>query len=258
MTRSDENGGSGGSKSSGKRRGLRGLATGLLALVVILLAAGLIVVRTSFFRKRLAAFIEKKTGLVVTMEGTKIGWPYALVLEGIKTVPASKGSQAGITVGQLRIDPAFDLKKRLTLDRVALTLVRNADGTWEPGLFAGLGELRKLEQVAPLTGAVRRDMRLSIVRGRILWLDPDGKKIASLQDFDFSMEPVTTSNGRRIYFCSLAAGEMIQEDGSEKRNISVDWLFTEDNRSIEIAREEQEGVRLQGTEHRRPERNKQR
>jgi hypothetical protein len=258
MTRSDENGESGGSKSSRKRWSLRRIATGLLVLVVILLAAGLIVVRTSFFRKKLAAGIEKRTGLAATMEGTRIGWPYDLVIEGLKTVPVREGSQAGITVGQLRIEPGICGERRVTLDRVALTLVRNKDGAWEPVPFEGFGELRKLEQVAPLTEGIRREMRLNIVRGRILWLDPEGRKLASLQDFDFSMESVTTSNGRRIYFCSLTAGEMIQEDGPEKRNISADWVFSEDNRSIEIAREEQDGLRSAGPGPRKPDRKKQR
>ena len=69
MSKSDENDGSGGSKSARRRLGIRGVAKILFVLVVILFAAGFIVVRTSFFRKKVAEVISKKTGLVATVEG---------------------------------------------------------------------------------------------------------------------------------------------------------------------------------------------
>lgn len=257
MSRSEEKSGSGTSKPSNKGSGLRRLLVSLLVVVAIALVAGFIVVRTPFFGKKLEAFVEKKTGLAVTMEGARIGWPYSLVIEGLKSKPGAAGSLGGISVKEIRIDPEFGWKKRVTLDRLTLTLASSKHG-WLPEWFAGLGELRELEQVAALTSAFRKNTRLDIVRGTILWLDSSGRKIASVVDFDFNMESVTTGNGRKIYYCSLTAGEVVKEDGTETRNIKADWVFTEDNRSIEIAGEEQNGFRSFGSEAGARDRKKQR
>jgi len=257
MSRSEEKSGSGEARSSKKRGGLKRFAIGLLIVVAVILVAGYVVVRTPFFSKKLAAYVEKRTGLAVTIESTRIGWPYGLVVEGLKSKPGTAGSLAGISVRELRIDPEFDWKKRVTLDRLALTLVSSKHG-WVPERFAGLGELRELEQIAALTEGFRKNTRLNIVRGTILWLDSSGRKIASVVDFDFNMEFVTTGNGRKIYYCSLTAGEVVKEDGTETRNIKADWVFTEDNRSIEIASEEQNGFRSFGSKVGAQERKKQR
>ena len=95
--------------------------------------------------------------------------------------------------------------------------------------------------MAPLTEGIRDNFRIKIVRGAIYWLDSSGKRIASVEDFDFEMEPMTTLGGRRLYYCAFSAGNVVSEEGTGKRDVRAEWLCTPESPYIEVTKEEKQG-----------------
>jgi len=243
MSKSD-NSESSSPKPSGKRGGLHGLLTGLFVIFAILLVAGFFVVRTTGFRKWLLVNIEKQTGLVASIEKTRIGWPYGLVIEGFKSQSGETGDVPGIVVDEIRIDPGIGSKTLVTLTGCNLTLANAGDEQWEPAFFADLGDVREISQIAPLTERFRRNIRLKVIRGAVLWLDKAGNRIAAASDFDFNIEPVSLSNGRTVYYSYLFARELVKEGGDVRRNVRVEWFTTEDDKVIEINHEDKDGFPL--------------
>ena len=222
--------------------GVRGVAIVLLILAAILLIAGFLVFRTQRFQEWLAQQIEKKTGLVTRMERTRLGWPFVLVAENLRAAPGASRGPAGLAAEEVRCWMGMDMGVHLEFDGSILTLVQDKDGRWTPGFFEWLGPVRDFKAIETVTRGFRDRIRLEVVRGSVLWLDAAGNRISSVEDFDFTFEPLTTGKGETLYYCTLRAMEWVSEDGKTSRRVKASWIFTEDHRCVTISDERSEPV----------------
>ena len=234
MSNSDEKTESGGKQSAGGRGALRALAGTLFVLAVVLLIAGFFGVRTESFRKMARERIEKETGIPVTIDRARIGWPYGLVLAGVRFANDPTQSLDRLRVDEVRIDVGIGKPPLVTLNGCSLTLVERKDGKWDPEGVSGLGELRDIAQIAGLTGGIRKKVRLRISHGAILWVDWNGHEVARAEDFSFTMEPVVTITGRKLHYCALSVRELALEDGALSRDVKAEWIITGEDRTVEI------------------------
>jgi hypothetical protein len=217
------------------RRGcLKRAAVTVVVVILILAVFGLFAMRTEMARTSVEEHLERQTGMDLSVERTRIGWPYQLVIEGITTEESEDGPLSGFSAKEIRVGLDCRLKVVMKVKRGIVNLLRIEDGTWRPTFFARLGALRQLEQVADLTKGFRRTVRLEIDRGSILWFDCDGSRIARAEDMDFSMTKVALKNQREMYHCSLSVFSITHEDGGRTPNVKREWFFTDEDRFIEI------------------------
>lgn len=229
----------GGGSSGGKGGiGLRSVLVVLIVLLAVLAVFAVVFVRTEKFRSRAKAWVEKKTGIPVEIRATRIGWPPCLVMEGVSAAPGGDGVWR-LDAEEVRIQPDGS-RSIIIVSRCALVMERTGDGRWLPGSLEEMGELRDIGQVGGLTSKLRRRADLRINRGSILWKDSDGRRLAELDNFDFSIRPVEIENGKRIYVCALRVyGDFSKADGTKARDISSEWIVTEQNRCIELSWDEE-------------------
>lgn len=214
----------------------RALAITVALVAVIMLVTCCVAARTEVVRVRIEEWLEDRTGLSLIVSGTRLGWPCDLVVEGMESQSMTSGvALAELSADEVRIGLAWNLDRRVSVRSGRLVLQKTADEEWEPRFLARLGELRNVEQLGVATQKMRKRIRLSIVGASIYWMDADGKRLARVEDLDFSISPVTLKNGRELHHCILSAYLVAWERGSVTHNMSKEWFVTSQNEFIEVA-----------------------
>jgi hypothetical protein len=209
----------------------------LFFLAVVVLATGWFLARTDGARLLLADRLSDRLGMKVSVGGSRIGWPYALVLRDVETEGFSAAGVPGFSAGEIRVGRmprAWDLELRHVLVRVQ----QAGAGIWKPTVAARVADLRQASarDVTRLAEPVRCRLRLRIVDGTFVWLDAEGREEASVRDVRFRMEPVRLPEGRGMTYFHLriyaAAGGAL----GNARDLDWAWLSSADLEYIELER----------------------
>jgi hypothetical protein len=209
----------------------------LFFLAVVVLASGWFLARTDRVRLLLADRLSDRLGMKVVIGGSRIGWPYALVLRDVETDGFSAAGVPGFSAGEIRLGRmprTWDLELRHVVVRVQ----QDGAGIWKPTVAARLADLRQASarEVTRLTGPVRCRLRLRILDGTFAWLDAEGREEASLRDVRFRMEPVRLPEGRPMTYYHLRIYAASGGALGNVRDLDWAWLTSTELEYIELER----------------------
>ncbi|MDP6524713.1 MAG: hypothetical protein QGH15_10875 [Kiritimatiellia bacterium] len=213
---------------------VRFLSTALVILIIVMVA-GLFVSRSEGCRSFLEGRFEQLLGTGVTIENSRVGWPYVLVLEKVKAKGLDDGDLQGFKAMEVRVSPTLRGGMKFHINRGVLTLVRQTDESWLPGAFARLGDLplKNLAEVSHITAKLRKRHLLHISDGAIHWLGADGVPLASATGISFDMQPANVK-GWRMYHYRLSVYNAVDPHVGKVHDVEREWLSSDDSDYIEL------------------------
>jgi len=224
---------------AGGRHGglLHGLLLGGLVVLLILAVTGWFVARSDGFRTLAAERLAFQTGLTIELEDSYIGWPYVLVLRGVK---AAAGGPVSFQVRELRLGRHL---RRWTLQvrgaRVWFDeqLPQNAPLGLSPNIvrLASLREAGAME-VMRATAPWQAHWKLDVADLDLLWLDATGATAGAVRQLSFRMEPVPLPSGTMYYYRLAYPGTASGAFGSIT-NLEWEWLSRGGDHYVELVRE---------------------
>jgi len=203
-------------------------------LVFILLVAVWFGARTDGGRDIAESKLSKHFGVDVSIESMRIGFPYVLVMENLRTLGFEAAGTAGFSVSEVELGRGFRYWN-LHLKQLIVRVQDDGDGNWKPDSIARLGDLKNAEiiDMVHLTDSLRKKVRLRMVKSNMGWLDVDGVELATARDIDFKMLPVRIDD-RRMHYYVL---DIYNADGialESGRDMHWEWLTTPKTDYIEL------------------------
>lgn len=125
-----------------------------LFVFAVLLVTVFFIVKTDGGRQFIADKLGKSLGMDVELNVTRIGWPYALVMEGV-SVKEKESEKSSFTAESVRLAKDFKFRTHILVNRGELILEQNSDGEWSPHIVEKLGDV-PLENVAQLSDTLDR------------------------------------------------------------------------------------------------------
>ncbi len=204
-------------------------------LVFIVMVALWFGARTDGGRELAESKLSNHFGMKVSIESMKIGFPYVLVMENLRTPGFEAAGSAGFSVTEVKLGLRGWKKYSLHLKQLIVRVQDDGDGNWKPDSIARLGDLKNAEiiDMVHLTDGLRKKVRLRIVNSNLGWLDVDGVEVAVARDVDFRMLPVKIDD-RKMHYYVL---DIYNADGialDSGRNMHWEWLTTPKTDYIEL------------------------
>ena len=217
------------------RQGCLGRLLGtLVVLALILLVTVYFAARTEGGRAFVEDRLERRLGVALTVGGTAIGWPYALVIRDVASDGFGQEGRAGFHADEVRISRLHPrLRRCVTVHRPVLHLALDDDGAWRPAAFARLGELWRMElgEVSRATTGWREQTTLHVHEASLRWYDQEGQERASAGGVSFQVVPVRIP-GRDMFYCRLSAYNVSGPDGERLHDVETEWLTSERGRDV--------------------------
>ena len=211
-----------------RRRGLLSrLMTIVTILVLIVLVALWFAARSEYGRKYVEKRLTRMVGLPVTIAEMRIGWPYQLVLENVRSEGFEAAGTPGFSLVEARLWRGIK-SYHLKLDQMMVRVKESdKDGGWVPVRMARIADLRNSEisDIIRVTKGLRNRLVLKVSSSDISWLDRDGSEIAFARDVDFRMIPVKVDE-RRFYYYYLGIYNSSGTKFSGRRDLCLEWLST--------------------------------
>ncbi len=208
-----------------RRSGCLGRAVIVLAVIVVIaMITGIFVVKSDGGRGLITDWLENRLGMELTVEKTRIGFPYALVIKGVSSEMTGPGQAPLLKVDSIRLRIGAFPFLRASARNVDLTMTVSRKGKWSPQSLALLGDVpgSELHMISHITRELRSGMTLSLSDSKITWVDSAGRKVASVTGLDFSFSPADVP-GNRMYYYHLSADEAVYPDG-KKKALDAEWL----------------------------------
>ncbi len=212
----------------------------ILILLAIVLVASWFAVRSEGGRNLIESQLSKRLGLPISVEATRIGWPYVLVLENLRTLDFAAAGTPGFSAAEVRVGcavrtwrPSYTLRLRQVIARIQ----EDQDGCVTPLCLAPLADLTRasLQDVVRMTSKLRDQHAKIYVRDSSLgWLDASGVEIAAIRDVDFRMIPVRIE-ARQIHYFLLNIKRASGVRLAEGRDLQWEWLTTQEFAYIELS-----------------------
>ena len=213
----------------------------LLVLVAIILLGGWFAVRSDGGRDLITSRLSKTLGVPISIDATRIGWPYVVVLENLRTADFAAAGTSGFSVVEARVGfgvHAWSPRLTVRLHQVIARIQEVGDGSVKPVFLAALGDLRRVDavDVVRATEALRQKaVRLYVKDSTVSWLDAEGVETASMRDVDFRMIPVRIEQRCLHYFAlKIASASGVELAGG--RDWHWEWLTTQELSYIELSR----------------------
>ncbi len=208
----------------------------VLIILIVLLVTVFFAVRTRGGHAFIEERIEKHMGVKIAAERMRIGWPYALVLEDLRTEGFDEeGDMPGFAAREVRLGPSLRARYRLFVRRGHLRLVEGEGGMWTPGCFARLGglpygDLADVTRMLPLTAG---SMELEMNGGRVEWLDRHNGILASAHGISYRVTPVRIP-GRTMRHHALSLYSMTRPNGTRMSDVEREWLSSDSIEHVEL------------------------
>jgi len=205
----------------------------IFLLVFILLVTLWFGARTDSGRDLVESKLSDHFGVEVSIESMRIGWPYVLVLDNLRTFGLEAAGTAGFSVYEVKL--GWWGRWNLCLKQLIVRVQDDGDGNWKPDSIARIGDVRdaKIIDIVHLTKNLRKKMRLRVVDSNIGWLDVDGVEIASARKVGFRMLPVHIDD-RKMHYYVLDIHNAIGLALDGGRDMRWEWLTTPKTDYIEL------------------------
>ncbi len=229
-------------RSRGVEEERKGCLPRLLLTVVILALVALVTlffaVRTDGGKAFIQGWLEKKLGMDLVVGKTRIGLPYVLVIEDVKSVGFKMDETAGLHAQEIRVAPGWRPMWSVTVLRGTCCLAQAENGVWEPSGLSFLGDLdiERPATTASATRELREKLRIRTEDGAIKWLAPGGSSVERLATgVFFSVTPLRAPD-RRLYHYRLAVRSLRRPGFEATRDFQREWLATEEQDYVELSR----------------------
>lgn len=212
----------------------------VLILLASILTTGWFAVRSEGARDLIEEQVSKRLGAPVAIERTRIGWPYVLVLEDLRTPDFEAAGTPGFSVAEVRIGRGIK-RWDLRLRQVMVRVMDEGGGKWSPEYLARLGDLRdvRARDVVRVTDGFRDKVVIRLTDSTLGWLDAEGAEVASARDVNFRMLPVRIED-RRLHYFALDVYRATGVALGDGRDMHWEWLTTQELEYIELSSDTQE------------------
>lgn len=223
------------SNGEGKRGIIMRTFATLVVLTIVLMITFFFIVRTDGAREFIEKRLSKRLGISVEIEKARIGFPYVLVIENMRTSDFGVAGAAGISAEEIRIGRRL-LTWTLGLQNCILRVKQDVDGAWNPPVCAKIGNWlgSGVEQLTSLTMRFRDNVSIDLVDGEISWLAEDGSEVAVLREVGFSLRSVKVED-RILYYYLMTVYSAEGTPYSGSHDMKREWIATEAIDYIEIA-----------------------
>ncbi len=213
-----------------------------ILLLSILLATVWFLVRSEGGRHFIEKSLSEKLGVALEVDRARIGLPYTLVVENVRSAGIAAAGEPGVAAEEMRVG-GTPLLWRISIRKGMLRLREGTAGVWEPPSFARIGDLRMSEiaAISELSKTLRDRVELDLSGCNIAWLADDGTETAAVRDLDFSMCK-RRARDRDFYYYALS---VYRADGTPfdgMRDMRWEWLATAENEYIEISTSSRDGT----------------
>lgn len=215
-------------------------------ILAILLVAFFLLVRTEGGKETIRGMLSSRLGFEVDARRTRIGWPYALVIEGIVSRDTLPSGEPLFAAREIRVALGIRPRLRIRVRNSGLNLVQGEDSDWRPASLRRLGDLplENIVEITGLTSGLREKARIEIADSSIRWIDVDGKLMAAARGMTFRVSPIRLPN-RRMYHYHLEIYDVLAPDASRVHDIQREWLASDTRDYVEIGRSGRETAALQ-------------
>jgi hypothetical protein len=228
------------SSEDGSRSGcLGGCLLTTIVIVIAVLVTGVLVARTDGARSFVEKWLSERLGTEVTVERSRIGPPYTLMLDGVSSRGYNAGDKPGFAADKVHLGLGLRPLLRVFVEGCRLTLRDEGDGVWHPAVFASLGALpdRSVPEISRVTAGFRKRVALDVEHAALTWLGPDGVPRHVIAGVDFSVAPAAIP-GRDMYYHRLVVRGWRRTGGSKMPPTECEWLASEQQRYVELHRSE--------------------
>ncbi|MCK5528379.1 MAG: hypothetical protein KAI74_01735 [Kiritimatiellae bacterium] len=195
----------------------------LIIVVVVLMVAGFFMVKTDGGKKVISDRLARYLEMDVELDVTRIGWPYALVMEGV-SAREEESSTPVVTAESVRL--SFDLKFRMhvVVDGAELTLVQNDEEEWAPDVFARLGDVpgENITQLAETLDLFDKRVVIDVANSDIKWVDQDGSESSVVSGLDFNTSPIKIREHYMRHFYLAVESGLVNEN--QFSGIEKEWI----------------------------------
>ncbi|MDP6490720.1 MAG: hypothetical protein QGH42_01620 [Kiritimatiellia bacterium] len=216
----------------------------VLIILIVLLVTVFFAVRTRGGHEFIEERIEKHLGVRITAERMRIGWPYALVLEDLRTEGFDEeGVMPGFAAREVRLGPSLRARYRLFIRRGHLRLVETEGEMWDPACFARLGELPygDLADVTRMLPLTEGRVDLEVNGGRVEWFDRRKGILSSAHGIRYRVTPVRIP-GRAMRHHALSLYSMTRPNGARMSDVAREWLSSDTIENVELMDAQLEGT----------------
>jgi hypothetical protein len=229
---------------NGKRGGgLKRFFVTLLILFVIVYVSCWFAAGTDGMRSLVEKWLSDRVGMPVTVKKVRMSFPVGLVVKDLSSNDF-KEDAAGLQVAELNLSPGVDTAWLVTLKQVRLVLVQDGEKSWMPRFFEKLGDLptRNITEISRVTHGFRDRVAVSSEKVSIRWIDGAGGILAAVDDGAFRVEPVSLPVGEWHYHSlSIYRYEAPGLDGYSVRDMTREWIASDDNGYVELSRSGKSG-----------------
>jgi hypothetical protein len=235
MGKFEDDGGKSASRGGG--RGLSRFVITVLVIAAILMVTLVFAVKTEGGRSFVQSWLARQLGMELTIDGARIGFPFALVIEDVVSKAAEPGGKPILKAQEISIAPGMRGGWELSIRRGALNLMKTDSGDWNPAIFSRLGDVasRNIAEVSRVMRNVGKNMSLHISESTINWMSSSGAIIAGVNGLALDVTPIELPSRHMQHF-RLSVYSAHDADGLIVNDIEREWLSCDTKDYLEIFR----------------------
>jgi hypothetical protein len=191
--------------------------------VAILVAAVVLGIQTRSGCELVAGFLQRQTGLDLTVGGASVTGPAEVCLTDVQTKPTTT-PLGSFKAREIRIALGWGGTLEMTVSGAHLEVVKTADG-WVPAAFGKIAALNDVRDTATLFADDPRLVKLDVKDSGIIWSGPDGERLSVVEGLGFGMRPVTLRS-RVLKLFEVSARTVRRTGGGKGRSVQRLWVST--------------------------------
>lgn len=205
------------------------IVTGLSAAIVIAMAV--FGIQTKVGSDLVANYLQKQTGLDLSVGAAQLVAPLDLILTDVQTKPSTT-PLGYFKAREVQMGWRWGGELRLSFRGLRLELVEIADG-WVPASFSRLAMLADVRDTVALFAEDPKLVSLDVTDSAILWSTPDGERLSAVDGLNVSMRPVVMGE-RHLKIFDVSVKNVFRSGGVKGRLMRRMWVTTSENPYLEV------------------------
>jgi hypothetical protein len=199
--------------------------------VAIVIAMAVFGIQTKVGSDLVASYLQKQTGLDLSIGGAQLVAPLDLVLTDVQTKPSTT-PLGSFKAREIQMGYRWGGGVQLSFRGLRLELVKIADG-WVPASFSKLATLTDVRDTVALFSEDPKLVSLDVTDSAVLWSSPDGERLSAVDGLSLSMRPVLLGE-RHLKIFEVSARSVFREGGVKGRLMRRMWVTAPENPYLEV------------------------
>lgn len=218
-------------KAAKPSHGAAGCLVMLSLSLAVILATVALGIQTKGGCELVASYLQRQTGLDLTVGGASVVWPLGLDLVDVQTKPSTT-PLGGFKAREIRLDFHLDGTMELMIRGAHLDVVKTADG-WVPVAFRRLATLEDVRDTASLFADDPRLVGMDVRDSGMIWNGPDGERLSAVEGLGVGMRSVTLAD-RKLKLFEVTARSIRRMNGSTGRTLLRLWMSAPESPYLEV------------------------